>query len=317
MQFFKDTHIDFVGKRKVFGTFSICLCAFLIIAVGILGIDWGIDFVGGTECQFEFSKNVELTQIRNIVKKSVFSDAEIKSYGREGQFIIRVRELKGEGGNTNTKASEQLESILKAGFPDNTVTKLGENSIGPKVGGEMRTQAIIAVFLAVLAMLLYVAFRFEFVFGAGAVIALVHDVIVAIGVTVLIGKTDLLNLEFTQSMLAAALTVVGYSVNDTVVIFDRIRENKELHKGMSLPELLNLSLNETLSRTIITTLTTLLVLAVMVVAAGPVLEGFAFMMLVGLISGTYSTIYIATSFVVWYTNKFGKNKQVVANATNM
>lgn len=317
MQFFKDTHIDFIGKRKFFGTFSAILCGVLIAAVAILGIDWGIDFVGGTECQFEFSKPMEVNQIRKVIEKSAFSDAEIKSYGRDGQFIIRVRELKDEGGSTNTKASEQLLQILEDGFSDNTVTKLGENSIGPKVGGEMRTQAVIAVFLAVLAMLIYVAFRFEFVFGAGAVIALIHDVIFAVGVTVLVGKTDLLNLEFTQSLLAAALTVVGYSVNDTVVIFDRIRENKELHKEMALPELLNLSLNETLSRTIMTTASTLLVLIVMVFAAGPVLEGFAFMMLAGLVSGTYSTIYIASAFVVWYDGKFGKKKQVAASATNM
>ena len=159
---------------------------------------------------------------------------------------------------------------------------------------------ILAVILAVIAMLIYIAFRFEFTFGLGAIVALVHDVIISFGIVMLFHHLGIISNEFNQNMIAAMLTVVGYSVNDTVIVFDRIRENQEKHKGLHFIKLANLSINETLSRTINTVLTVVLVLITMVLLAGPVLQGFAFTMLVGIVFGTYSSVYIATAFVVFY-----------------
>lgn len=315
MQFFHGTNIDFIGPKGKFATASAAIIGLFIIAIAVLGIDWGIDFVGGSEVQFQFKNHVEINQIRKVVEKSNIKEAEIKSYGKDGQFIIRIKELAQSTGNANDKASDELVQILQAGFPDNQVTKLGENTIGPKVGKEMRIQGILAVVLAVIAILIYIAFRFEFVFGLGAVVALVHDVIFALGFTLIIGKLGWISLEFNQSMLAAMLTVVGYSINDTVIIFDRIRENQEKHKGMPMGKLMNLSINETLSRTINTVLTVVMVLTVMVLFAGPVLQGFSFTMLVGIVIGTYSSIYIASSFVIWYTEKFGHKIEAKKTST--
>ena len=312
MRIFSNAHFNIIGPRKVFGTFSAALCVLIVIGVGILGIDWGIDFVGGQEIQFKFAKDVEINQIRKAITDAPeFSEAEIKSYGSDNQYIIRVKEMKGKSVGTSDQTSVKLEEILVNAFDkdhQNLVEKLGENTIGPKVGSEMRSSAIIAVTLSLLVILLYIGFRFEFAFGLGALIALVHDVIIAVGLTIIIGKSSLLNLEFTQTVLAAALTVVGYSVNDTVVIFDRIRENKELRKGMPFGELVNMSINETLSRTIMTGLTTLVVLVIMVFGAGPVLQGFAFLMMIGVLVGTYSSIFIASSFVIWYHERAEKKK---------
>jgi len=156
------------------------------------------------------------------------------------------------------------------------------------------------------AMLLYIGFRFEFIYGLGAIIALLHDVLFTIAIVVCVHHLGWINLEFSSTILAAMLTVVGFSVNDTVIVFDRIRENLERHKGMNFMKLVNMSVNETLSRTINTVLTVVLVLLAMVVLSGPVLEGFAFTMLIGIIVGTYSSIYIASSFVIWYLEKVKK-----------
>ena len=309
MQFFHNTNIDFIKSRFFFMTVSICSLLSGIILTLIVGIDYGIDFVGGTEIQCAFKTHVEMTQIRNAVDASNIKGAEIKSYGKEGQFLIRVKETSAQSINNQKKISDDVIKILADKFPTNTVTKLGENTIGPKVGKEMRTQAFIAVFLSILAIMLYVAFRFEFIYGLGAIIALVHDVIFTFGFVLFCGQIGLVNLEFNQSMLAALLTVIGYSINDTVIIFDRIRENKEKHKGIPLRKLINLSINETLSRTINTVLTVVTVLVVMVLVAGPVLQGFSFTMLIGIIVGTYSSIYIASSFVIWYSEKYGKHER--------
>jgi preprotein translocase SecF subunit len=305
MRFFHDTNIDFIKSRFFFFIVSLSSLIGAIALTLIVGVKFGIDFVGGAEVQYQFAKHVETDQIRKVIDGSHISGAEIKSYGKEGQFIVRVKEAEHVNGK-QVKISDEVTSVLDKGFPGNKVTKLGENTIGPKVGKEMRTQAVVAVVLSILAIMLYVAFRFEFIYGLGSIIALVHDVIFTFGFTLLMGDLGLINVEFNQSMLAALLTVIGYSINDTVIIFDRIRENKEKHKGISLRKLINLSINETLSRTINTVMTVVLVLTTMVIFAGPVLQGFSFTMLVGIVAGTYSSIYIAGSFVIWYSEKYGK-----------
>lgn len=300
MQFFKKTNINFIGLRFQFFVFSLVFIIGGLVATSILGIEYGIDFVGGTEVGVKFEKEVNTDLIRDAITKAGFAGSEIKSFGEEGQHLIRLKQT--------GKIAEQILEALQKAFPNNQITLLKADTIGPKIGSELRTQAILAVLLAIVGILIYIAFRFEFVFGLGAIVALVHDVLFTLGVVVVVHHLKIIDIEMNLSILAAFLTVIGYSVNDTVIIFDRIRENKEKHKGMNFIKMVNLSINETLSRTINTVLTVVMVLVTLVLVAGPVLQGFAFTMLVGVIVGTYSSIYIASSFVIWFLEKVKKVK---------
>lgn len=309
MQFFKNTHIDFIGKRRFFYFLSVTVTALGLVFAFIRGVKLGIDFEGGTEAAFEFSKTVEPNEIRTAVTDGGFEGAEVKSFGRENQFLVRVKNHpaseKQQGADSKKiekagvqKLSDELLQTLEKAFPADRVTLLKADNIGPKIGQELRTKAFYAVLASIALILLYVAFRFEWVYGLGATIALVHDVLVAFAAAVIMNGVFGMNLEMNQGQLAAFLTVVGFSINDTVIIFDRIRENKKLHRGENLLMVMNRSINETLPRTINTMLTVVLVLVIMVVFAGDVLQGFAFTMLVGIVTGTYSSIYIASSFVI-------------------
>lgn len=300
MQFFSKTNINFIGARFQFFIFSLVFIVGGLISTASLGIEFGIDFVGGTEVGVKFEKEVNTDLIRNVLNQSGFSGAEIKSFGEEGQHLIRLKQ--------SGKVAEQIIAALQKAFPDNNITLLKADTIGPKIGSELRNQAILAIFLAIIGILIYIAFRFEFIFGLGAIVALVHDVLFTLGIVIVIHHLGIIDIEMNLSILAAFLSVIGYSVNDTVIIFDRIRENREKHKGMNFIKMVNLSINETLSRTINTVLTVVLVLVTLVFVAGPVLQGFAFTMLVGILVGTYSSIYIASSFVIWYLEKVKKLK---------
>jgi preprotein translocase subunit SecF len=291
MNFFGKTNIDFLGKRRTFFMASIIFCA-ICIMLPFFGVRYGIDFTGGTEGAVAFKTPVETQEVRDALEKAGLRGSEIKDYGKPGQYLIRV--------GTAADAPERMVNGLRTAFPNNDITVLKMDKIGPKVGSELRTQALLAIALSIIAILLYIAFRFEFVYGLGAIVAIFHDVIVAIGSVVIVQKLNLFNLDADQSVLAALLTVIGFSINDTVIIFDRIRENKEKHKTMPLIPLMNLSINETLSRTINTVLTVVMVLLVMVLFGGEVLRGFSFVMLIGITIGSYSSIYIASAFVVWY-----------------
>lgn len=298
MEFFGKTNIDFLGKRRIFFLLSLVTSVVGLLVTAIWGLEYGIDFEGGTEVAVELQPALDVGDIRSAIGKAGFRGAEIKSYGKPNQFLIRVKEsLATTHGQEPTTA---ILSALRQHFPQQSVTLLKSDKVGPKIGAEMRLNALIAIVLATVAILLYIAFRFEFVYGLGAVVALMHDVVIAISAIAIVHHLGILRIEINQSILAALLTVVGFSVNDTVIIFDRIRENREHHKGMNLIKLMNLSINETLSRTINTVLTTVLVLLAILFLGGEVLQGFAFTMLVGIITGTYSTIFIASAFVVWF-----------------
>lgn len=305
MQFFKKTEINFVGHRLQFFYISSMMNVIGIIAIisGFMGFhflepEYGIDFSGGTEIAVAFKTPVSTESLRNIMKdelKNKTSEPEIKSFGSSNQYLIRITD-----GNEGPKI---VKEALAKKFTSKQFEILKVDKIGPKIGNELRRNAIIAIFLAMGAMLLYITFRFEFTFGLGAIIAIFHDVIVTITIILIVNKLRILNLEVNQGMLAAMLTVIGFSVHDTVIVFDRIRENREKFKSMPFINLINLSINETLSRTINTVLTVVLVLLTIVLFGGPVLQGFAFTMLIGILVGTYSSIFIASSFVIWYTDK--------------
>src|SRR5689334_5964711 len=230
MRFFRKTSIDFMRKRNMWYLISVTVIAIGFLSVAVKGFHFGIDFLGGTELIVEFSQPPEVGQIRSVMDKSGFPKAEIKGYGLPTRVLIRT-EVQGEG----TTVGERIKTALDQGFPDLHPKVLQEQKIGPKVGQELRWNALLAVLSSLVAMGLYVAFRFEFIYGLGAVVALFHDVAVALGfVSIMDGLTPFTNFEIDQTMIAAFLTIVGLSMNDTVVIFDRIRENKKIHRSMSL-----------------------------------------------------------------------------------
>lgn len=295
MQFLSKTSIDFVGKRQLFLMVTIGLTIVSLLSLIISPPKFGIDFTGGNEIAVAFEKDVKADEIRDAVSAIGITGAEIKSFGGSNQFLIRIP--------VSETGNDKIKTELVNKITNNPMTVLKVDKVGPKVGNEMRTQALIAVLLASIAILLYLAFRFEFRFGVAAIIALVHDVVLSFSILVLLNNIGLFHLEVDTTILAGILTVIGYSINDTVIIFDRVRENLELHKGMSLPNLVNLSINETLSRTINTVTTTLLTLIVIAAIGGPVLFGFALTMILGIIFGTYSSVYVASSFLIWYSER--------------
>ncbi|MDX9790295.1 MAG: protein translocase subunit SecF [Candidatus Kapabacteria bacterium] len=291
MQYFSNTDINFVGIRKKVAIFSIALIVLGLAATFILQPVLGIDFKGGAEIAIQISGDVSIADVRSKIGDTGISGTEIKSFGESNQFLIRIMDTE--------KGPENVKNALETGFPSQDIVVLKVDKIGPKIGAELFLDAIWAVILALIAILVYIAFRFEFNFGVGAVIALLHDVIATFSVVVIVHHLGLVDLELNQSILAGMLTVVGYSINDTVIIFDRIRENMEKHKGMNFFKMVNMSINETLSRTINTTATTICVLLVLFLFGGPVLQGFAFAMFFGIVFGTYSSIFIASNYVLW------------------
>ncbi|MBX3044485.1 MAG: protein translocase subunit SecF [Candidatus Kapabacteria bacterium] len=291
MQYFSKTDINFVGVRRTFAMISMILVILGLVATFILKPVLGIDFKGGAEIALNISGNPSIGDVRDIIANAGIKGAEIKSFGDANSFLIRIMDVE--------EGPDMINEALKSGFASETITMLKVDKIGPKIGAELFTEAIWAIIIAVIAILVYVAFRFEFNFGVGAIIALVHDVVLTFSTIVVVHHLGLVDLELNQAILAGMLTVVGYSINDTVIIFDRIRENIEKHKGMNYIKMINMSLNETLSRTINTTTTTIMVLLVLFIFGGPVLQGFAFTMFFGIVYGTYSSIYISSNYVIW------------------
>jgi preprotein translocase SecF subunit len=271
------------------------------------GVDFGVDFLGGTEIIVAFERNVQVGDVRAAMDKASLAKPEIKSYGTEKDILIRTSE-QAEG----TIIGDKIRTALKENFPNNAFAVLKEDKIGPKIGAELRRDAVYAVVASLIAIMVYVAFRFKWIYGVGAVVALFHDVLVTLGlVSIFDGLTPQFNFEISQNMVAAFLTLVGLSVNDTVVIFDRIRENQKIFRSMGLMELMNKSLNETLSRTIITSGTIFIVLVVLLVFGGEVNRGFAFALTVGIVTGTYSSIYIASAIVLSWAERAKAKAQLI------
>lgn len=304
MRLFKKTKIDFMGRRRVWYTVSMSLIVIGMISLAIKGFDYGIDFLGGTELVVGFTNNVQVADVRTAMDQIGMGKAEIKTFGSEKDIMIRTAE-QGEGGSVANK----IRSGLTASFPNNPFTVLKEDKVGPKVGAELRRAAFYAVIASLVAICLYVAFRFKFIYGVGAVVALFHDVLVTLGMISIFD--GLFTLEINQNMIAAFLTLVGLSVNDTVVIFDRMRENQKIFRGMSLVDVMNKSLNETLSRTIITSGTIFIVLVVLLIFGGEVNRGFSFALTIGIVTGTYSSIYIASAVVLEWANRAKKEAKLI------
>ncbi|MBN1466071.1 protein translocase subunit SecF [candidate division KSB1 bacterium] len=300
MQFFQNTHINFIGIRKIGYIISATLIVISLVSLVLHGGPrMGIDFTGGTSLDLAFAQSVSASELRNSLSDIGFGSAEIKQVGLKeaNEFIIRVEKME-EG----TEAGQVIEAELTQDFPNNTYEIKSVNEVGPKIGGELGRAAILAVLISLLGILIYISWRFEFKFAIGAVIALFHDVIITLGIF------SLLNLEISLAVVAAFLTIVGYSINDTVVVFDRIRENLKVLRRETLPNIINKSLNQTISRTIITSLTTLIVVVVLFLLGGEVIHNFSLALIIGILIGTYSSIFIASPIVLEWQSRADEKK---------
>ncbi len=311
MRFLHNVNIDFLIKRRFFYIVSAVLIIIGFSTFLIKGIALGIDFKGGTEVLVRFNEDVDIQAVRNAMDKAGLIGSEIKTMGDEKDILIKTPE-QGEG----TVVADKIKDGLKASLPGNSFEVLRIDNVGPKIGKELRISAIYATIFSLIAILIYLAFRFEFVYALGAVIALFHDVLITIGmIAIFTALFPSLNLELSQGMVAAFLTLIGFSSNDTVIVFDRIRENIKLYKNEDILRVMNKSINTTLSRTIITSGTVFLTVLILFLFGGEVNRGFAFTFLIGVITGTYSSVYIASSFVVDIKNYQAKRKKIGAGRT--
>ncbi len=281
------TNYNFSSKFKHANIFSVTLFFLSIILIAIKGLNYGIDFKGGTLIELR-SSNTDASLIRDVLKNMDLGDVNVKKFGKEGDFLIKVEE-KGD----NNKLIPEIKKNLSDNLNSDVNFRRVEN-VGPKVSTELLQSGIIAISLSLAAMLFYIWVRFEWQFSIGSIIALFHDVIITLGIF------SLLSLEINLSIIAAVLTIVGYSMNDTVVIYDRIRENLGKFHKLDIRDIANLSINETLARTIITSITTLLALFSIFILGGEILRGFSFAMILGVLIGTYSSIFVASPILKYF-----------------
>ncbi len=378
MRIFHNLNIDFLGKRKFFYLFSLTLFLIGLLSVAFKGLNFGIDFKGGSEIVLQFDKQINIAEVRGDIENIGLGNVEVRTFGGETGALIRtelqelpqdvypnvVKSIEDEinkivpnavfkvvektsnsitysfpnsdttnlvaeelfaAGYQSGKVSEEpdntqinvsvgiadwIKENLREKIKDNPFRVVKEDRVGPKIGEELKRDAVIAVFLSLVVILIYLGFRFKFVFAIGAVAALFHDVLITLGLySALYGVIPGLNLDIDLSIVAAFLTLVGYSINDTVIVFDRVRENMKIHKTLPLLEVINKSINQTMSRTIITGFTTLITVFILMVFGGDVLRAFAFTLFFGIIIGTYSSIFIASAFVLEYATKTKKKVQ--------
>ena len=278
-----NSNYNFIGKRKS----AIILSAFLILvsisSFLIQGLNWGIDFSSGYVVQLKFDNKISITEIRNTFEDNDINDAVIQSFGSNKEVLIKLK----EDSNFN---KESINNFLIKSFSNENPFKIIKlEFVGSQIGEELRDKGEWAMLVALLSILVYIGFRFEFIYGIGAIIALIHDVIITLGFF------SIFQIEFNLSVLSAVLAVIGYSLNDTIVVYDRIRENTRVVKTDRYDNLLNNSVNQTLSRTVITSLTTMFVLVSLYLLGGAAVELFALAMMIGILVGTYSSIFIAST----------------------
>tara|TARA_B100002019_G_scaffold290718_1_gene309052 strand:+ start:752 stop:1672 length:921 start_codon:yes stop_codon:yes gene_type:complete len=283
-----NTSIGFIRHRTIAMVLSSLLVVASVFVFLANGLNFGIDFRGGTLIEASSESAVDLAELRGRLGALDLGEVQIQEFGKETDVLIRIAEKEGAtDASNNLSAVEQVREKLSSDFDVRRV-----EIVGPQVSAELIQTGIMAVLAAIASMLIYIWFRFEWQFSVGAVLALVHDVALTIGLFAL------LQLDFNLSILAAILTIVGYSMNDTVVVYDRVRENLRKYKKMDLAELLNIAINETLSRTVMTSVTTMLALLALYILGGEVIRGFTFAMIWGVIVGTYSSIFIASPLLM-------------------
>jgi len=280
--------IPFINYFRLFNIISLILILISLGSIFYKGLNFGVDFKGGTLIELRVdNKEIRISEIREAFLKMNLGDVNVKKFGKEGDYLIKIEKTKSNDENFIENIKDKLFKNMGVNFNFRRV-----ENVGPKVSAELLRAGLIAIVLSLTAMLIYIWIRFEWQFSLGAIIALVHDVIITIGFF------SILQFEINLSIIAAVLTIVGYSMNDTVVIFDRVRENLKKYTSKKIDEISNLSINETLSRTIITSSTTLLALLSIFFFGGTILHGFSFAMILGVIFGTYSSIFIANPILI-------------------
>ena len=283
-------NIDFSSKFKVANILSLLFFIISILFILFKGLNYGIDFKGGTLIELRTdNKNIDIADIRLSLNELNLGDVNVKEFGKQGDYLIKIEQKTDNDNKIIPKIKKSLIEKLNSGINFRRV-----ENVGPKVSSELLQSGIIAISLSLAAMLFYIWIRFEWQFSVGSIVAVFHDVIITVGIF------SILSLEVNLSITAAVLTIVGYSMNDTVVIYDRIRENLGKYTRINISEIANLSINETLSRTIITSVTTLLALFSIYILGGEILRGFSFAMILGVLIGTYSSIFVAAPVLKFF-----------------
>jgi len=292
-----DTNIDFIGKWKLAVGISIAVIVISLLAIPVRGIRLGLDFAGGHEIQVKFTEKLPQDEgvVRGLVTGLGVTEPTVVRFGEgdNAEFLIRFRGEEGQQG----KVADQVKAALEQAVGPVSLERVG--FVGPKVGAELQSAGLKAVGISCLLILIYIGFRFSPRFAPGAVVALIHDIVITSGVFVILGY------EFDLTVLAALLAILGYSLNDTIIVYDRIRENMALHTKHDLEDVLNRSVNQTLSRTLLTSGTTMLAVLALLVAGGPIIRPFALAMVIGIIVGTYSSIYIAAPTLLVLEQRWG------------
>lgn len=288
MQIFKKTPtFNFMGKRQLALVFSLLLIIASVSSIAIKGLNFGLDFTGGTLIEVGYQQSADLNKIRNRLTTAGFADAVVQNFGSSKDVLVRLAPRE-------ATSSESLgDKILKALKEDDAAVEMRRQEfVGPQVGDELRDDGGLAMILALAFILIYVMARFEYRFALGSIAALIHDVVITIGIF------SFFQFDFDLTVLAAVLAVIGYSLNDTIVVFDRIRENFRIMRKREPFDIINASLNQTLSRTMMTSITTLIVVLAMFFLGGELIHGFAIALIIGILIGTYSSIYVASSMVI-------------------
>ena len=279
---------NFSSQFKLANIFSLIFFMTSVIFMLFKGLNYGIDFKGGTLIELR-SNNTNASEIRSLLNNMDLGDVNVKKFGKDGDYLIKVEQKENESNKIIPRIKKNLSNNLNTEVNFRRV-----ENVGPKVSKELLQSGIIAISLSLAAMLFYIWIRFEWQFSIGSIIAILHDVVITLGIF------SVLSLEINLSIIAAVLTIVGYSMNDTVVIYDRIRENLNKYNRLNISEIANLSINDTLSRTIITSITTLLALLSIFILGGEILRGFSFAMILGVLIGTYSSIFVAAPMLKFF-----------------
>jgi len=289
---------DFMGKRNIFISISAVFFLTSLVLLFVKGLNYGIDFAGGTVVQVKYENTAPIDKIRkSISKEDMFKNASITEFGSDKEIVIK---FKTSSQNVNVDVGDKIRDLLK----DTGKLEIRRvDMVGPKVGGELRSKGLWALLFSIFAILIYISFRFEWRFAIASIFALIHDISIAIGAIVLF------RVEVNLDILAALLTILGYSLNDTIIVFDRIREGIKDSKTLDLSGVINYSVSRTLSRTTLTSLTTFFVVLTLYLFGGEIINGFSFTLLVGIIVGTYSSIFIASAALVWFNFSIENWKQ--------
>jgi len=310
MEFIKPgINIDFMGRRKFAAILSGVAVLASLVLIFVRGLNYGIDFAGGVELRVEFAEPVKIGEVRKALRDLDLQDPQVQSFVIPGKTAYTIK-AKGARKITLDTVEEKMPDLakeifvhLQGTFGEDKVEIISTDMVGPRVGGDLRRKGVLAIVAAMVGMLIYIGYRFDYRFSPGAIVALIHDVVITVGVFVLLNK------EFNLTIIAALLTIAGYSINDTIIVFDRIREGRRRLRRLALPSIVNTCINETLSRTILNSLTTLIVVVSLFVLGGEILRDFALAMIIGVLVGTYSSMFIASPVYLLLETQMAKRKR--------